>query len=306
VTGHVRPPLRRWLVFVLLAAVVLLAIFLISSRVGQRTTTGARSFSGERAYQDVLAQMAMGPRTVASAAHAEAIKYISDELTRAGWQVGIQSAEIMGHHIQNITARRGEGLPYTLIGAHYDSRLFADQDPDPSRRDKPVPGADDGASGVAVLLEVARALPASAVPVQLVFFDAEDNGDIPGWDWLLGSQAYVAAMTSKPNAMILLDMVGDANPRFTVEQNSDPDLTASIWKVADQLGYGSIFVSIAGPRVLDDHVPFIQAGIRSVDIIDLEYPYWHTTADTADKVSADSLTAVGTTLLAWLENSAMK
>jgi Zn-dependent M28 family amino/carboxypeptidase len=291
---------RRRLLFPrLLIAGVALALFAVWL-LNPPHPNPAPQFDGERAYRDVLAQMALGPRTVGSEAHAEVIRYISAELERAGWQVEVQTAELLGHPIQNIIADRGDLPPAVIVGAHYDSRLFADQDPDPTQREQPVPGADDGASGVAVLLELARTLPSDSVPIELVFFDAEDNGNIAGWDWLLGSEAFVAWIETKPQAMVLVDMVGDSDLELPQEGNSDPELTASIWETAQSLGYGDVFLMRAGPTILDDHVPFIQAGIPSVDIIDIDYPYWHTSADTADKVSARSLQIVGATLLAWL------
>ena len=101
------------------------------------------------------------------------------------------------------------------------SRIYADHDPDITKQTQPTPGADNGASGVAVLLELARTLPANTPPIWLVFFDAEDNGKIPGWDWTLGSKAFVATMTVKPQAMLLVDMIGGENPTFYMDGNSD-------------------------------------------------------------------------------------
>lgn len=279
-------------------ALIVLAVWLLR----RAPTKQAIAFDGERAYQDVLAQMALGPRTVGSDAHAQAIGYITAELEKADWQVEVQTGQLMGHPIQNIVALQVNAPPQIIVGAHYDSRLFADQDPDPAKRGQPVPGANDGASGVAVLLELARTLPAESVPIELVFFDAEDNGEIPGWDWLLGSQAFVARLETDPRAMILVDMVGDSDLSLPKEQNSDPGLTVSIWETAKTLGYADVFLARPGYRVLDDHVPFVRADISSVDIIDIDYPYWHTSADTADKVSARSLEIVGSTLMEWLEN----
>jgi Zn-dependent M28 family amino/carboxypeptidase len=213
----------------------------------------------------------------------------------------VQSATSMAHPIKNIVGRRGAGHGRTILGAHYDTRLVADQDPDPAKRLDPVPGANDGASGVAVLLELARTLPTDILDVELVFFDAEDNGYIDGWDWVLGSRAFVTSLATTPDAMILVDMVGDTDLRLPREANSDAALTASIWGVANRLGHGEIFIDEMGPAILDDHVPFLEAGIPAVDIIDFDYDYWHTTQDTPDKVSAESLEIVGSTILEWLK-----
>ncbi len=206
----------------------------------------------------------------------------------------------MGHPILNIVAHRGETSPQLILGAHYDSRIYADRDPDPTKWTQPVPGADDGASGVAVLLELARSLPADTVPMWMVFFDAEDNGSIPGWDWLLGSRAFVATMAVTPKAMVLVDMVGATDLSIPMESYSNPQLRNSLWNTAADLGYGKIFIPQVKYTVEDDHLPFVQAGIPSVDIIDLDYPYWHTTADTPEHVSAQSLQIVGDVLWTWL------
>jgi Zn-dependent M28 family amino/carboxypeptidase len=165
-----------------------------------------------------------------------------------------------------------------------------------------MPGANDGASGVAVLLEMARVLPPETEDIWLVFFDAEDSGGIENWDWLLGSRAFAASLQTNPDAVIILDMIGDADLNIYQERNSDTALTESIWKTAAKLGYDDVFIPQSKYRMLDDHTPFLEKGIPAVDIIDFDYPYWHTTADTPDKVSAQSLEIVGTTMLAWLEN----
>jgi Zn-dependent M28 family amino/carboxypeptidase len=153
---------------------------------------------------------------------------------------------------------------------------------------------------VAVLLELARSLPGDTVPVWLVFFDAEDNGRIEGWDWILGSRAFVEEVPIDPRAVVIVDMVGDADPNIHLEKNSDPQIRAEIWGTAASLGYGSVFIDNEKYSMLDDHTPFLEAGLPAVDIIDFDYPYWHTTADTADKVSAESLHTVGDTLWHWI------
>ncbi|MGD0752976.1 MAG: M28 family peptidase [Anaerolineales bacterium] len=256
-------------------------------------------FSGQRAYQDVLAQVAFGPRVPDSFAHAETITYIQNELRKAGWQAQLQDTNWQGFGIQNIIASRSNQTPQIILGAHYDSRMLADQDPGPGRN-APVPGANDGASGVAVLLELARTLPKTSLPTWLVFFDAEDDGGIAGRDWIMGSQAFVAALTFHPRAAIIVDMVGDANLDIYMEQNSNAALMSEIWGQAAQLGFGQEFIPTVKYSMEDDHTPFLKAGIPAVDIIDFDYPYWHTAADTPDKVSPKSLEIVGETLSAWL------
>jgi Zn-dependent M28 family amino/carboxypeptidase len=256
-------------------------------------------FNGQQAYQDVAAQVAFGPRTPGSPAHAQVIVYIQQELEKAGWKVQIQVNKWLGFSVQNIIATRSDTAPRIIVGAHYDSRLLADQDTGPGRS-QPVPGANDGASGVSILLELARTLPTKSVPVELVFFDAEDNGGLDNRQWIMGSQAFVQTLTVKPQAVVIVDMVGDANLNIFEERNSDPKLTAEIWAKAANLGFGKYFVSTPKYDMIDDHSPFLAAGIPAVDIIDFDYPYWHTTADTLDKVSAQSLQTVGETLWAWI------
>jgi len=261
-------------------------------------------FSGENAYRHIQTQMDFGPRTPGSAAHDRLVDWLVEELRRYGWQTEIQTLQRQGHTVRNIIARRGDQRPWLLLGAHYDSRLVADRDTDLKRRATPVPGANDGASGVAVLLELARSLPEDLDrQVWLVFFDLEDQGKIAGWDWIIGSRAMAEALTDLPDAVVIVDMVGDSDQKFKLEKNSHPGLSRQIWEQAAQLGYGDRFVFESGPAILDDHIPFIELGIPSVDIIDFDYPHWHTTQDTADKVSPASLEAVGRTLEAWLQTA---
>jgi Zn-dependent M28 family amino/carboxypeptidase len=230
------------------------------------------------------------------------VDYIQAQLSGAGWQVEVQELDVEGHPIRNVIAKRGKSAPWIILGAHFDSRFFADQDPDPAKRDQPVPGANDGASGVAVLLEIGRSLPTKLDrQVWLVFFDAEDNGNLMGWDWIMGSRAFVANLQGKPDAAVIVDMIGDANLEIYMERNSNKSLKDEIWQQASDLGYRQFRPSEKYPMI-DDHTPFLQAGIPAVDIIDFDYPEWHTTQDTLDKVSAASLDAVGETLLAWLMN----
>jgi len=258
------------------------------------------SFDGDRAFQDVVTQVTFGSRIPGSEGHAKVQAWIRDELVAAGWQVEIQESEAMGHPIQNIVAKRGGEVPQIVIGAHYDSRMFADNDPDPANRSLPVPAANDGASGVAVLLELGRVLPDDTVPIWLVFFDAEDNGRIDTWDWILGSTEFVKNNPIQPQAVVVIDMIGDADLNIYKEKNSNNNLTNEIWAVANGLGYDDVFIPDYGHSMIDDHIPFLRAGIPAIDIIDFDYPYWHTTQDTPDKVSAQSLQAVGETLLTWI------
>lgn len=269
---------------------------------GSRDRRG-QSFNQERAYGDVIQQLEFGPRFPGSEGHQKTVEYIIQELRAAGWTTQRQVGTKMGHPVINIIAYRESRQPYLLLGAHYDTRMHADQDPHPEQRTAPVPGANDGASGVAVLLEIARTLPASRdIPVRLVFFDAEDNGSIPGWDWILGSRLYAETMETDPVGVVIVDMVGDKDLNLFRERNSTRGLQDQIWDVASRLGYENTFIDEEKHSILDDHTPFLEEGIAAVDIIDFDYPYWHTTRDTLDKVSARSLDIVGETLLVWLEN----
>ncbi len=260
-----------------------------------------QDFSGERAYQDVIFQVDLGPRIPGSNGHQNIIDWMSRELIDSGWNVEIQEIVFDGKIIKNLIASRDEGPGYVLLGAHYDTRILADQDQDPSLRTMPVPGANDGGSGVAVLLELARVLPEDlAMPVRLVFFDCEDNGGIDDWQWIMGSRAFVQNYLPLPEIAIIVDMIGDADLNIFYEYNSDEQIMGQIWNQADILGFGNIFQAEYKHSMLDDHTPFVEVGIPAVDIIDFNYPHWHTTSDTVDKVSPESLEIVGRTLLNWI------
>ena len=257
-------------------------------------------FNADRAYQDIEYQLSLGPRIPGTSGHEQILDWMESELEAENWQVERQELSINGKNVINLIASRGVG-EYILLGAHYDTRILADHDPDPSLKDDPVPGANDGASGVAVLMELARTLPENLpVAIKLVFFDAEDNGGIDDWDWILGSRAFVRELVDKPSAAIIVDMIGDADLEVYYERNSDIALMEQIWQQARNLGYENIFIPEYRHSMLDDHTPFIEAGISAVDLIDFNYPYWHTTSDTLDKVSPESLKAIGDTLTAWL------
>jgi Zn-dependent M28 family amino/carboxypeptidase len=265
------------------------------------TATIAPQFDGERAFQHVVSQLDFGERTPGSIGHNKTVDWMVDELTSSKWDVSIQELPYSEHVIRNVIAKRGSGKPWIILGAHYDTRIFADQDQDPEMQLQLVPGANDGASGVAVLLELARVLPADLPgEIWFVFFDAEDNGNIPGWDWILGSQAFVGVLEGLPDAVVIIDMIGDKDLNIFWEKNSDFELTKEIWQVAADLGYDDYFISQPGYRILDDHMPFVRVGIPAVDIIDFDYPAWHTVDDTIDKVSARSLKVVGDVLYHWL------
>jgi hypothetical protein len=265
-------------------------------------------FSGESAHQYVQAQMAFGPRPTGTEAHRKTGDYIIAQLKQLGWQVEEQPFEYQGVQARNIIAKQGagRGKPIVILGAHYDTRRQADNDPDPKNHTQPVPGANDGASGVAVLLEMARTLDVDKTgrEIWLAFFDAEDNGRLDGWDWIQGSTYMATHLTVTPTAMILADMIGDADQQLYWDRNSDQALNQQLWQVAATLGYTATFIPQHKWTMIDDHVPFRQRGIPAVDLIDFDYPYWHTVQDTTDKVGAVSLERIGRTITAWLEQTA--
>ena len=269
-------------------------------------------FNGNRAYEDVEFQVSLGPRIPDSEGHAKEIDWIEKELLMSGWDTEVQSLTYGNQKIQNVIGKYGEGTPWIILGAHYDTRIQADQDLNPDNWSLPVPGANDGASGVAVLLELARILPAyyeyeksngkflRAEQIWLVFFDAEDNGRILGRDWAMGSQAFVQELHEYPDSVVIVDMIGDADLNICPEGFSDREILAGLWSEAKNLGYEAHFMTDNDCYIRDDHTAFLKAGIPTALLIDFDYPYWHTVEDTIDKVSAKSLQVVGRTILEWL------
>lgn len=264
------------------------------------------TFDGENAFTYLEDQMAFGPRYPGSPGHTAVGDYIVQQLETLGWEVEVQPVPYQGIEGRNIIGRANQGVgPVVIVGAHYDTRRIAEQSADEEDRDEPVPGAVDGASGVAVLLELARTLDLDDVPreIWLVFFDLEDQGSggMPGWEWIVGSTYMADNLTVTPEAMVLVDLIGDADQQLYYEGHSDPDLRRELWTIAGDLGYGDYFIMEQKYTITDDHVPFARRGIPAVDIIDFDYPYWHTVEDTADKASPDSLLRPGRTLEVWLE-----
>lgn len=257
-------------------------------------------FDGERAFQLAAEQVEFGPRIPGSAAHAAAGDWIIAQLDACGWETEEQQFEYKGTIIRNIIAYHGDqNQAALLIGAHYDTRPFADRDAIDTQL--PVPGANDGASGTAVLLELARvvALNEYSNPIRLVFFDAEDSGALMDWEWIVGSSYYAEHLEIEPEAVIIVDMIGDTDLEIYLERNSDDQLRNDIWRTAAELGIDA-FIQEEKYAIIDDHTPFLVRGIPAVDIIDFDYPYWHTTEDTLDKISPVSLEAVGLVLQTWI------
>lgn len=286
----------------LLASAGALALMLALLWVGWRWVQShprTVTFDGRRAYQWVSAQCDLGPRPTGSGAHQRLKQLIQTALQENDWRVELQSFSHLGMKVENIIGKAGgDGRPI-ILGAHYDTRPQADRDPkDPS---KPIAGANDGASGTAVLLELARVLPQQGQPVWLVFFDAEDRGEIGGWDWSVGARYFAQHLDTEPSAVVIIDMIGDADQQIYLEENSTPALCREIWNIAAQLGYSDTFIPHTRWRIIDDHLPFLEQGWPACLLIDFDYPYWHTQADTPDKVSPQSLQHVGAVLERWIE-----
>ncbi|MDQ4075257.1 MAG: M28 family peptidase [Chloroflexota bacterium] len=261
-------------------------------------------FDGERALAHAEAQCAIGPRPAGSEALLETRDYIIETLEGEGWEIVRQDGEFMGVPIHNVIAVKGEGSA-RMVGAHYDTRPVADMDPENPQQ--PIIGGNDGASGVAALLELARVLEVpEGMQVQLAFFDAEDRGNLDGWPFSVGARQVAEGLgglpIERPESMVVLDMVGDADLQIFRERNSDIALNDTLFGIADELGFDEDgFYNRERFTIIDDHLPFLEQGIPAVDLIDFDYPYWHTTEDTCDKLSAESLYKVGRVVEVWLE-----
>ena len=263
-------------------------------------------FNAQRAFEILKKQCEFGPRPPGSAAHRETQNYLFTELQKYANNVELQPLQYKVNditlHLNNILAEFGPSSGETLLlAAHWDTRPFADRDPKPENQDKPILGANDGASGVAVLLEIARVLKQNPPPrrVIIVLFDGEDYGRSVD-NMFIGSRFFAQNLGKwRPDYGILLDMVGDKDLSIPIERYSweaNRDFTELIWNRAATLGLGP-FQKRLGAAILDDHVPLIKVGIPMVNIIDFTYPYWHTVEDTVDKCSPKSLEVVATLVI---------
>lgn len=283
------------------------------------------SFSADSAYTYVAKQVDFGFRVPNSKEHQLCGDYLVEELKRFGADVQEQKTIVTTFDGTRLNARNIIGsydlekAERILLFAHWDTRPFADNDPNPTNHNTPVLGANDGASGVGVLLEVARNIQQKSpnLGIDIIFFDAEDYGpgekhDAPDGDWwCLGSQ-YWAKNPHKTDYTarfgILLDMVGAPNAVFRKEVFSNRyagDVVGKIWGTAQQLGYGSYFPNKMGGAITDDHIPVNEdRGIPSVDIIQYDSStnsgfgsYWHTVNDDMSSINKETLKAVGQTVL---------
>ena len=290
---------------------LLAILLLIAASPALALPPAPRPFDADRAYRDLAKQCEFGPRVPGTQAHTDCLRWLAATLYLTADTVTVQQfkPDLDGKPVQftNVIATfNPKGSPQVLLCAHWDSRPTADRDPDPANRAKPIPGANDGASGVAVLLEIARALKAHPPRqrVTIALFDGEDYGATRE-QMFLGSRAFARDFFGTPvDWGVLLDMVGDRDLRLPPERFSlekAPTLVDRVWSAAERVG-SNAFVRGAGPAVLDDHVYLIQHGIPCIDVIDFDYPYWHTVADTPDKCSAESLDQVGRAILAALDD----
>ena len=283
----------------------------------------AVEFSADSAYAYLARQVEFGPRVTNSEAHARAADWLASELRRHGAEVTEQRADLKAFdgvtlHARNIFGRFNPGVPgRILLLAHYDSRPWADNDPDPANRSRAVDGANDGASGVAVLLEVARQLKASgsSLPVDILFVDAEDRGT-EGDDssWALGARYFAQNPPVEgyaPDYAVLLDMVGGIDARFPreyISQVNAPGLNDRFWQAARIAGHADRFPQSVGAAVTDDHVELLKQGIPAIDIIEYREgagfnPAWHTISDNLSNISRETLGAVGETLMVFLSGN---
>ncbi len=275
----------------------------------------APAFDGAKALERVKTQVDMGARVPNTPAHVQAGDWIIAQLTPLADTVIVQSfthVTVAGDtlRMRNILARfKPATAQRVLYLTHWDSRPTAEESADSAKRRLPTPGANDGASGVALLIGVAEALKLQPSPygVDLLFVDGEDYGDFKAdADVLLGSRYFAEHLPDPgyaPLFGILFDMIGDGDLQIFQEGNSmqqAPDVVGRVWAKAKELGYERQFVPGTKYTVTDDHIPLLKKGLHVIDVIDLDYPYHHTTDDTVDKVSTSSLTIVGQVALAML------
>lgn len=281
----------------------------------QQGAVSVPNFDGEQAFRFLTTQTDFGPRNPDSKGHAACLKYLQNQLNGYAEAVTLQNFSAtdhkgVQHQLTNIVSSFNlRETDRILLTAHWDTRPWADEDKNPANHNKALLGANDGASGIAVLLEIARQLKQRPPPigVDIVFFDGEDLGKSGDTDsYCLGSKHFVRAKPTgfNPRFAINLDMIGDRTltiPREPYSEEYAPDVVALIFSTARALNI-SAFVDTPGKATYDDHIPLNEAKIKAVDLIDFDFPddsnrYWHTMDDTPDKCSKESLEAVGTVLL---------
>jgi hypothetical protein len=275
-------------------------------------------YSGDQAYQYLHKICELGPRITATPAMFQQQELLKRHFESLGATVELQQFEGTQPSIRRpfrcvnlIVHWHPERKRRVLLGAHYDTRPIADQEPVMRHRQQPILGANDGASGVAFLMELGRVIPSLdlQVGVDFVFFDAEEIIYVPETDrFFLGSEHFVKEYTTKPpeyryEAVIVVDMIGDRDLEILPDQRSMARagaLVEEVWTVANRLGVPQ-FINGRGPDVLDDHIAFQKAGIPAIVLIDFGYPHWHRLTDTPDKCSGASLEAVSRVIIEWLK-----
>ena len=281
-------------------------------------------FNADSAYAYVKAQVDCGPRIPGTKGHAKCQRYLIDQLRRFGADSIIEQHTTVTNYLNkelpicNIMGRYNpSATKRVLLLAHWDTRPWADNDTR-ENRDKPVPGANDGGSGVGVLLEVARQLDMKApqIGIDILFVDAEDSGRSDGWGdggdtWALGTQYWTQNMPysgfDRPMYGILLDMVGGEGAKFHREYYSNEyasQILDKVWSIASRSGYGERFRNVASGAVMDDHYYVNQAGIPCIDIIECDnpvtknfHPSWHTIKDDMSVIDRKTLQEVGQTVI---------
>jgi glutaminyl-peptide cyclotransferase len=270
-----------------------------------------REFDGQTALGYIQSQVGFGPRVPGTDAHARMANWLDSLLRQRADTVVVQEwthKTVAGKSLplKNFVARfRPSAEKRILLLAHWDSRPVADS-PQSQDSTRPVLGANDGGSGVALLLGVTDVLKRAppAIGVDLLFVDGEDYGDFTKTpnDVLIGSRYYAAYQVGGPPLYaVLFDLIGDKDLQIYQEGNSlvgAPEVVELVWETAKDLGYGGYFISSPRHTLIDDHLELQKAGIRAIDVVDFDYPAWHTTFDTIDKVSAASLQVVGDVALA--------
>ena len=284
------------------------------------SVTAKPVFSADSAYAYIKRQVEFGPRVPNTEAHNRTSEWLASELQRHGAAVHLQKADIKAFDgtILKSTNIMGSFNPEMsdrlLLLAHYDTRPWADSDLDPANHSKPIDGANDGASGVAVLLELARIfnMQNPGIGIDILFVDAEDYGSHSDDEsWALGTRHFANNPIFpgyKPSKAILLDMVGARDAMFPAEyfsRQSAPGLDDALRNAAVQAGHEAKFPRVLGSSITDDHVELIKAGIPAIDIIDYRQgvgfaPTWHTLDDNIDNIDPATLRAVGETLLQFL------
>jgi len=264
-------------------------------------------FDPNSSFEYLKKQCDFGPRPPGSPAHKKTRDYLISELKKYARGVTAQNftqqASDKKLDLTNIIAIFGpESEKAILLCAHWDTRPIAEHDPKPENRNKPIIGANDGASGVAVLLELARIMHENPPPVKIiiVLFDGEDYGRTTD-DMFFGSRYFAKKIPKQwiPTYAILLDMIGDKDLNIYIEQNSmagAPDIVKKVWDTARRLELKQFHNEVRN-AIMDDHIFLLKAGIKCIDIIDFDYPYWHTLQDTPDKCSPESLGVIGELML---------